>query len=150
MATKQPASSTKAGFSDAEKAAMKQRAAELKAEARAGDKRQKGEETLLAAVREMPAADRVLAERIHAIVGDVAPQLFPKTWYGMPAWATDAGKVVCFFKGAAKFDGRFAVLGFEDAANLDDGAMWPTVFAIVEMNDAVDKKVRTLVKRATK
>jgi len=140
----------KATFSDDEKAAMKQRAKELKAEARAGDKREKGAEVLLAAVAEMPEADRVLAERIHAIVGEVAPHLFPKTWYGMPAWATEEGKVVCFFKGAAKFDGRFAVLGFEDAATLDDGAMWPTVFAIIEMNDAVDKKVRTLVKRATK
>ena len=148
MATKR--TTTKDGFSAAEKAAMKERARELKAEARAGDRRAKGTEAVLEAVREMPKADRVLAERIHEIVGEVAPHLFPKTWYGMPAWATDEGKVVCFFKAAAKFDGRFAVLGFEDAANLDDGAMWPTVFAIIEMNDAVDKKVRALVKRATK
>ena len=138
----------KGGFSAAEKEAMRARAKELKAEAKAQDRRAKGEEALRAAVGEMPDDDRVLAERIHEIVGEVAPDLYPKTWYGMPAWTNEDGKVVCFFKAAAKFDGRFAVLGFEDAAQLDDGAMWPTVFAITKLTRAVEDQVRDLVTRA--
>ena len=136
------------GFSAAERAAMKERAQELKAQGRGGQKKAENEQAVLAAIAEMPSADRLLAERIHAVVTTNAPDLLPKTWYGMPAYATSDGKVVCFFKAAAKFDGRFAVLGFEDAASLDEPPMWPTVFAIVEWTPAVEKKVVALIKAA--
>lgn len=136
------------GFSAAERAAMKERAQELKAQGRSGQKKADNEQAVLEAIADMPADDRVIAERIHAVVTSNAPGLLPKTWYGMPAYATEEGKVVCFFKAASKFDGRFAVLGFEDAANLDDAPMWPVVFAIVEWNPAVEKKVVKLVKTA--
>jgi uncharacterized protein YdhG (YjbR/CyaY superfamily) len=136
------------GFSEAERAAMKERAQELKAQGRGGQKKADNEQAVLDAIAEMPDADRALAERIHALVTTNAPELMPKTWYGMPAYANGDGKVVCFFKAAAKFEGRYAVLGFEDTATLDDPPMWPVVFAITEWTAAVDKKVVALVKAA--
>jgi uncharacterized protein YdhG (YjbR/CyaY superfamily) len=135
------------GFTDAEKAAMKERAKEQKAEERMNKDRAEGEKALLEKVAEMPEPDRSMAERIHKIVTASAPELMPKTWYGMPAYARD-GKVVCFFQAAAKFDARYATLGFNDSANLDDGAMWPTAFALKELTDAEEKKISALVKKA--
>ncbi len=136
------------GFSAAERAAMKARAQELKAEGRSGQKKADNERAALDAIGAMPKADREIAERIHALVTENAPGLLPKTWYSMPAYATAEGKLVCFFKAASKFDGRYAMLGFEDAATLDDGPMWPVVFAIVEWTPVVEKKVKALVKAA--
>jgi uncharacterized protein YdhG (YjbR/CyaY superfamily) len=136
------------GFSEAERVAMRERAQELKAQGRSGQKKADNERAVLDAIAEMPDADRSLAERIHALVTANAPGLLPKTWYGMPAYANADGKVVCFFKAAAKFEGRYAVLGFEDAATLDEGPMWPVVFAIVEWTPAVEKKVGAMVKTA--
>ena len=135
------------GFTDSEQAAMKERAKELKAEARANKNREEGEKDLLAKIAEMPESDRVMAERLHAIVTANAPDLMPKTWYGMPAYARD-GKVVCFFQSAAKFDARYATFGFNDTANLDEGAMWPTAYALKELTAADEKKIATLVKKA--
>jgi uncharacterized protein YdhG (YjbR/CyaY superfamily) len=135
------------GFTDAEKAAMKERAKEQKAEERMNKDRAEGEKALLEKVAEMPEPDRSMAERIHKIVTASAPELMPKTWYGMPAYARD-GKVVCFFQAAAKFDARYATFGFNDTANLDDGAMWPTAFALKELSDVEEKKISALVKKA--
>ena len=131
------------GFSAEERAAMKERARELKAEAEKAD----GESALLAKIAEMKGRDRAMAKRLHAVVKANAPELSPKTWYGMPAYARE-GKVVCFFKSAAKFKSRYATLGFEEAANLDDGAMWPTSFALKDLTDAEEKKIVALVKKA--
>jgi uncharacterized protein YdhG (YjbR/CyaY superfamily) len=148
-ATQKPAKSTAArgkkskGFTAEERAAMKERAQELKAEGR----RAEGEKALLAKVAEMPKPDRVLAERIHAIVKETAPDLSPKTWYGMPAYAKD-GKVVCYFQSAHKFKSRYATFGFNDTANLDDGVMWPTSFALTELTPAEEAKIGKLVKKA--
>src|SRR4029450_13874469 len=125
-------STTSKGFTADERAAMKARAQELKAEARASKNRAEGERDLLAAVAGREGSDRVMAKRLHEIVEATAPDLWPKTWYGMPAYAKD-GKVVCFFKSAGKFDSRYATFGFEEAANLDDGAMWPTSYALKEL-----------------
>jgi len=136
------------GFSEAERAAMKARAQELKAQGRSGQKKADNEQAVLDTIAEMPAADRSIGERIHALVTANAPELLPRTWYGMPAYAHPDGKLVCFYKAASKFDGRYAMLGFEDAATLDDGPMWPVVFAIVEWTPAVEKKVVALVKTA--
>jgi uncharacterized protein YdhG (YjbR/CyaY superfamily) len=136
-----------AGFTEAERAAMKDRAAELKAEGRKGAKKADDLEALLAKIEEMPDEDRVLAERLHAIVTSVAPQLDPKTWYGMPAYARD-GKVVCYFKPAAKFGQRYSTFGFEDAAQLDDGNMWVTCLAVRELGDAEVKQIEKLVRKA--
>ena len=136
------------GFSEAERAAMKARAQELKAQGRSGAKRADNERAVLDTIAEMPDDDRVLAERIHALVTSTAPDLLPRTWYGMPAYARPDGKLICFFKAAAKFDGRYAILGFEDSANLDDAPMWPVVFAITEWTPAVERQVKTLVKTA--
>jgi len=136
------------GFSEAERAAMKARAQELKAQGRSGQKKADNEQAVLDAIREMPDADRSIAERIHALVTANAPELLPRTWYGFPAYAQPDGKLICFFKAASKFDGRYAMLGFEDAAALDDGPMWPVVFAIVEWTPAVEKKLAALVKTA--
>jgi uncharacterized protein YdhG (YjbR/CyaY superfamily) len=136
------------GFSTAERAAMKARAQELKSQGRGGQKKADNERSVLHTIAEMPKADRVIAERIHALVTKNAPELLPRTWYGMPAYAHEDGKLVCFFKAAAKFDGRYAMLGFEDAATLDEGPMWPVVFAIAEWTPAVEKKVRALIKSA--
>ncbi len=132
------------GFSSAERAAMKERAQELKAEARKAD----GEQALLAKVAEMKGRDRAMAKRLHAIVKATAPDLVPKTWYGMPAYATDDGKVVCFFQSAEKFESRYATFGFSDEANLDRGAMWPTSFALKELTAADEAKIKALVKKA--
>ncbi len=138
------AEKTSKGLSAEERAAMKERAAELKAEARKAD----GESTLLAKVAEMNGRDRAMAKRIHEIVMASAPSLMPKTWYGMPAWANKDGKVVCFFQDAAKFDSRYATFGFSDQANIDAGAMWPTSFALLELTAADEKKIAALVKKS--
>jgi uncharacterized protein YdhG (YjbR/CyaY superfamily) len=135
------------GFTAAERAAMRERAKELKAEARANKDRAEGERDVLAKIAEMPKADRVIAERIHEIVTTNAPGLSPKTWYGMPAYAKD-GKIVCFFKSADKFKSRYATLGFEEAANLDKGAMWPTSFALTELTASDEAKIAALVKKS--
>ena len=139
------------GLTDEERAAMKQRTRELKAEARRGPRAGKadGESEVLAKIAEMPAADRVLAERVHAVVTASAPALAPKTWYGMPAYAKD-GKVVCFFQAADKFKSRYATFGFNDAANLDEGAMWPVAFALTELTAADEARIAALVKKAAR
>jgi uncharacterized protein YdhG (YjbR/CyaY superfamily) len=135
------------GFTAEEKAAMKERAKELKAAARRDAAKVDGEKDLLEKIAEMPEADRVMAERIHAIVKATAPELMPKTWYGMPAYAKD-GKIVCFFQSADKFKSRYATLGFDAAANLDEGTMWPTSFALTKLTAADEEKITELVKRA--
>jgi uncharacterized protein YdhG (YjbR/CyaY superfamily) len=135
------------GFTADEKAAMRERARELKAESRRDADRAEGERDLLAKIAEMPDSDRVMAERIHAIVTAAAPDLSPKTWYGMPAYARD-GKLVCFFKSADKFKARYATLGFEEDAHLDDGAMWPTSWALTKLTAADEAKIAALVKKA--
>jgi uncharacterized protein YdhG (YjbR/CyaY superfamily) len=143
----QTTTSRSSGFSADEKAAMRERAREAKAEARRGADREAGERDLLAKIAEMPGPDRVIAERLHALITEVAPELAPKTWYGMPAYAKD-GKVLCFFKPAAKFDARYATFGFEDIANLDDGAMWSTSFALKELTPEGAARLAELVKKA--
>ena len=135
------------GFTDAERAAMKERAKELKAEARANKDRAEGESDLLAKIAEMPEHDRLMAERLHAIIKASAPDLSPKTWCGMPAYARD-GKVVCHFQSAQKFNTRYATFGFSDEANLDEGAMWPVAFALKELTAAEEAKIAALVKKA--
>ena len=148
-ATQKSAKSTTAtnkkakGFTDEERAAMKERAQELKAEANKAD----GESALLAKIAEMQGSERAMAKRLHAIIKASAPSLSPKTWYGMPAYAKD-GKVVCFFQSAQKFQSRYATFGFSDEANLDEGAMWPTSFALKEMTAAEEAKIGALVKKA--
>jgi uncharacterized protein YdhG (YjbR/CyaY superfamily) len=132
------------GFSDEEKAAMRERAREAKASARG---KADGESEVLAKIAEMPKADRDIAERLHALIQASAPDLTPRTWYGMPAYAK-GGKVVCFFQSAHKFKSRYATLGFSDKANLDKGAMWPTSFALKELTAAEEKKIGALVKKA--
>jgi uncharacterized protein YdhG (YjbR/CyaY superfamily) len=135
------------GLSAEERAAMKERTQELKAEARADRDRAAGERAVLAKIAEMPEPDRTMAERIHAIVKDSAPALSPKTWYGMPAYAKE-GKVVCFFTPASKFKERYATFGFNAEANLDEGAMWPTSFALTELTAAEEARIGALVKKA--
>lgn len=138
------------GFTAEERAAMKEHAQEQKKAARRATREEKAAEAVrdvLAKIAEMPQEDRVLAERVHAIVTREAPTLAPKTWYGMPAYALD-GKVVCFFQSAAKFKARYATLGFNDPAQLDEGAMWATAFALVEITDEVEKRIAELVRRA--
>jgi uncharacterized protein YdhG (YjbR/CyaY superfamily) len=132
------------GFTAEERAAMRERARELKAEAQKAD----GERAVLAKIAEMPETDRAMAERLHEIVKASAPELSPKTWYGMPAYANKDGKVVCFFQSAEKFNARYATLGFSDQANLDEGAMWPTSFGLKELGAAEEAKIGALVKRA--
>ena len=132
------------GFSAEERAAMRARAKELKAEANKADL----EKAALAAIAAMPGQDRAIAKRIHEIVKASAPSLAAKTWYGMPAYVNKDGKVVCYFKGAHKFQSRYAQFGFEDAANLDEGAMWPTVFALTKLSSTDEKKIAALVKKA--
>jgi hypothetical protein len=136
------------GFSDEERAAMKERAKELKAEARANKDKADGESALLAKIAEMPEPDRSMAERLHAIIKASAPALSPKTWYGMPAYANKDGKVICFFQSAQKFNARYATFGFSDVANLDEGAMWPTSFALKELTAADEARISALVKKA--
>jgi uncharacterized protein YdhG (YjbR/CyaY superfamily) len=140
---------TSGGFTDEEQAAMKERARELKAASRRGPHGDKadGERDVLAKIAEMPESDRVMAERLHALVKASAPALSPKTWYGMPAYAKD-GKVVCFFQSAQKFNARYATFGFSDTANLDEGAMWPTAFALTELTAADEARIGALVKKA--
>ena len=138
------------GFTDEERAAMRERAQELKAEARRGahaKKDEEGESDVLAKIAEMPEPDRGMAKRLHAIIKASAPGLSPKTWYGMPAYAKD-GDVVCFFQSAQKFKARYATLGFSDKGNLDEGAMWPTSFALKELTAAEEARIGALVKRA--
>jgi uncharacterized protein YdhG (YjbR/CyaY superfamily) len=137
------------GFSDEERAAMKERAQELKAAARRGPRagNADGESDVLAKIAEMPKPDRAMAKRLHAIIKASAPALSPRTWYGMPAYAVD-GKVVCFFQSAQKFNSRYATFGFSDKANLDEGAMWPTYFALKELTDAEEARIGALVKKA--
>ena len=134
------------GFSAEERGAMKERAQELKAAAR-GEKAD-GESDVLAKIAKMPEPDRGIAERLHAIIRASAPGLLPKTWYGMPAYANRAGKVVCFFQSASKFNSRYATLGFSDQAKLDEGAMWPTAFALKKLTAAEEARIVTLVKRS--
>jgi uncharacterized protein YdhG (YjbR/CyaY superfamily) len=141
-------SKTSKGFTDEEKAAMKERAKELKAEARADKDKAEGEKDVLAKIAEMSEPDRGMAKRLHAIIKASAPTLLPKTWYGMPAYANEDGKIVCFFQSAQKFDARYATLGFNDTANLDQGVMWPTSFALKELTTAEEAKIAALVKKA--
>ena len=136
------------GFTDEEKAAMKERARELKAEARAKQDRAAGESDVLAKIAEMPEPERDMAERLHAIIKANAPALSPKTWYGMPAYANKDGKIVCFFQSAQKFNARYATFGFNDTANLDEGAMWPTSFALKELTATEEARISALVKKA--
>ena len=135
------------GFTDEERAAMKERARELKAEARAKKSKADGESEVLAKIAEMQGTDRAMATRVHAIVKASAPGLSPRTWYGMPAYAKD-GKVVCFFQSAEKFKSRYSTLGFNDTANLDEGAMWPTSFALKELTPAEERRIGELVEKA--
>ena len=135
------------GFSDEERAAMKERAQELKAEARAKKDKAEGESAVLAKIAEMQGPDRAMAQRLHEIIKASAPALSPKTWYGMPAYAKD-GKVVCFFQSAGKFKTRYATLGFSDTANLDEGALWPVAFALKELTAAEEARIVALVQKA--
>jgi uncharacterized protein YdhG (YjbR/CyaY superfamily) len=137
------------GFSAAERAAMKERAAELRAEGKKGAKKAEGLEAVLAAIAKMAPDDRALAERVHATVTEAAPGLSPKTWYGMPAYANADGKVVVFFQDAGKFKYRYCTLGFQDAATLDDGDMWPSSYALAAWSPDVEKRVAELVRAAT-
>ena len=136
------------GFTAEERAAMRERAREQKAEARAQKNRAQGESAVLAKIAEMQGSDRAMAERLHEIVKASAPALWPKTWYGMPAYANEDGKVVCYFQAAEKFGSRYATLGFNDVAYLDEGAMWPTSFALKELTAAEEAKIGELVRRA--
>jgi uncharacterized protein YdhG (YjbR/CyaY superfamily) len=150
--TQEPTSTTSArgegdSWTDEERAAMKERAKELKAAARRGKKGADDESDVLAKIAEMPEADRLLAERIHAIVKATAPELAPKTWYGQPAYAKD-GKIICFFQSADKFKTRYATLGFNEPANLDDGTMWATSFAVTALTADAEARVAELIKRA--
>jgi hypothetical protein len=142
---KSTASGTKGGITAGERAAMR----ELVKERKANLNKEEAEREVLAKIAEMPKSDRVMAERLHALVKDTAPNLAARTWYGMPAYTKD-GKVVCFFKSAAKFKSRYATFGFEEAASLDDGAMWPTSYALTELTPADEKKLATLVKKAAR
>ena len=145
MAETKPAKkATQKGFTAEERAAMRERAKELKAEAQKAN----GERAVFAKIAEMPETDRAMAERLHEIVKASAPELSPKTWYGMPAYANKDGKVVCFFQSAEKFNSRYATFGFSDKANLDEDAMWPTSFALKELTAAAEARIGALVKRA--
>jgi uncharacterized protein YdhG (YjbR/CyaY superfamily) len=146
---KRTSASTSGTFTADERAAMKARAQEQKAEARANKNKADGERDLLAAIAAMKGQDRAMAKRVHAIVTAAAPDLWPKTWYGMPAYAKD-GKVICFFQDAAKFKARYATFGFSDEANLDQGALWPTSFALKDLTAAEEKKIAALVKKAVR
>ena len=137
------------GFTPEERAAMKERAAELRAEGKKGAKKADGLQAVLDRIAEMAPADRALAERVHMTVTSAAPELSPKTWYGMPAYTNADGKVVVFFQDAGKFNYRYSTLGFQDAANLDDGDLWPVSYALLQWSPAVEKKVAELVKAAT-
>jgi len=137
------------GFSAEERAAMKQRAAELRAEGKKGAKRADGEEAVLESIARMAPDDRALAERVHVAITSTAPGLTPKTWYGMPAYANEDGKVVVFFQDSGKFSYRYSTLGFQDPAHLDDGDLWPVSYALLQWSPAVEKRILELVKAAT-
>ena len=151
--TKKPAKRTAGretpaeGWTDEERAAMKEHAKELKVAAKRGADKEAGEADVLAKIAEMPKSDRTMAERIHEVVKANGPDLMPRTWYGMPAYARD-GKVVCFFQAADKFKARYATFGFNDIANLDDGAMWPTSWALTQLTTAAEATIGALVKKA--
>ena len=143
MKINQAANKKSTGFTDEERAAMKERAQELKAEAESAD----GERAVLAKIAQMPEPDRTMAKQVHAIIKASAPTLAPKTWYGMPAYANKDGKVICFFQDANKFKARYATLGFSDLAKLDEGFMWPTSFALKKLTPAEEAKIAALVKK---
>ena len=147
MSTKKTTQSS-TGFTVEEKAAMKARAQEMKAEARASKNREEGEKAVLAAIAQMKGLDNTLAKRIHEIIRATAPELMPKTWYGMPAYADKDGKVICFFQAAGKFNVRYATFGFQPDANLDEGNMWAASFALVKLTAAEEAKIVALVKKA--
>ena len=149
MPAKKNAMTESDGFSAEERAAMKERAAELRGEGKKGAKRADGLRALLDRIAEMAPEDRALAERVHVTVTSTAPELSPKTWYGMPTYANADGKVVVFFQDAGKFNYRYSTLGFQDAASLDDGEMWPVSYALKKWSPAVERKVVELVKAAT-
>ncbi len=146
---KRTESSTAGGFSTDEKAAMRERARETKAEAKRGADREAGVADLLAKIAAMPESDRIMAERIHAVVTAAAPDLDPKTWYGMPAYARN-GKLICFFKAADKFKSRYATFGFEEDAHIDDGTMWATSWALTKLTAADEERISELVKKAVR
>ena len=150
MATKSTTGSSADGWTAEERAAMKERAAELRAEGKKGAKKADGLRAVVDAIAKMAPDDRALAERVHVAVTTHAPDLSPKTWYGMPAYANEDGKVVVFFQDSGKFSYRYSTLGFQDAANLDDGDLWPASYALVRWSPAVEKKVVALVKKAVR
>ncbi|GAB4484736.1 MAG: DUF1801 domain-containing protein [Anaerolineales bacterium] len=137
-------------FSDEERAAMKERAKELKAEARMNKDRSEGEKAVFAAIAQMQEHDQFLANRLHELITTSAPELMPKTWYGMPAYANQDGKVICFFQAASKFNVRYATFGFQPDANLDEGNLWATSFALKELTPAEEEKIAALVKKAVR
>lgn len=147
-ATKKNAKKTDDGFSAEEKTAMKARVQELKAEARASKNREEGEKAVSSVIAQMEEPDRIMAARLHEIIAESAPALMPKTWYGMPAYANQDGKVICFFQAASKFNVRYATLGFQPDANLDDGNMWPASFALIKLTAAEEAKIKALVEKA--
>jgi uncharacterized protein YdhG (YjbR/CyaY superfamily) len=148
--TKKSTKKSSEGFTAEEKAAMKARAQELKAEARASKNREEGEKAVFAAIAEMKEDDRFMAKRLHEIITANAPNLMPKTWYGMPAYANKDGKVVCFFTAASKFNTRYATFGFNEDANLDDGNMWAASFALIKLTPAEEAKIIALVEKAVR
>lgn len=147
MAKKKAAEGATAGFTAEERTAMKERARELKAEARAEKNREAGEKDIMAKIAEMPDDEGAIATRVHEIISEAAPELMPKTWYGMPAYARE-GKILCFFQAASKYETRYSTLGFNDSAALDDGAMWPVAFALRELTPDTEEAIAALVRRA--
>jgi len=145
-----PEKKTASKFSAEERAAMKSRLQEMKAEERANRTKAEGEKAVLAAIAKMKPSDRAMAKRFHEIVSEAAPDLWPKTWYGMPAYAREGKNVVCFFKDAGKFNQRYATFGFEESAKLDQGAMWPTSYALTKLSAADEKKIAAMVKKAAR
>lgn len=137
-------------FSDFERQAMRERAMELKAEAKMNKNRAEGERAIMDKIDEMPEPDKSMAKKIHEIVTKTAPMLMPRTWYGMPAYTNKDGKVVCFFQSGAKYESRYCTLGFQDSSHLDDGNMWPASFALVKLTEAEEKKIAELVKKAVR
>lgn len=148
MSTKKATKNSADGFTAEEKAAMKARTQELKAEARMSKNREEGEKAILAAIEQMQEHDRLMAQRLHEVITATAPELMPKTWYGMPAYANKDGKIICFFQAAGKFNVRYATFGFQHDANLDDGNMWPTGFALAELTAAEEAKIEALLQKA--
>lgn len=146
--TKKTTKKSDESFTDEEKAAMKARAKELKAEARTSKNREEGEKAVFDAIEQMAESDRLMASRLHEIITETAPELMPKTWYGMPAYANADGKVICFFQAASKFGVRYATFGFQPDANLDDGNMWAASFALLKLTAAEEAKIKDLVKKA--